>query len=163
MEIQQLISKYQSYLPARKLAASELVKCLKNHTEIVPVPFSELPNHLDDVAAYNAQNYYAYTAQNGACRSLMFEAYKLSKTSRNDFFYERPYAGKEQDGFIYVILEKNGFLYSNSGALFVLLKLAQGLSELDIQAQSVDFLAYLSYLDTLCAEGLSPDMLWHMD
>lgn len=81
-------------------------------------------------------------------QKMDFIAYQLVRNQKSEAYYQRRFSTGPGDIF-FAYEQKTGYLYSNSGRLFLELNCARGVSEYDYEHNTVQLVEYLSCIDRL--------------
>lgn len=124
-----------------KKEISELVEWLRERVDVTENSLSDFPKYYASRIPYNAIHCLQNQEIKAGPDDLEFLCYRLEKTPRNEA-YNQVLPAIHQE-FIYVVMEKKtGYILSNSNKLFLELSLLQGVTQEDIDNDTLYMKAY---------------------
>lgn len=158
MWIKEFIGENPLFLSHRQIPLAEIVAGIKDRLGAVELPCEEIP-HLQ-MHLFNAVHLPRNEELGLTQDQLNIRALKIPITKKTAHYARRNFTSMvppEEEDYIYLAFETQvGYTYSNSNKLFLEAKLAQGISQEEIDQAGENYNCYLFYLKQYIGHYFAP-------
>lgn len=155
MWIKEFVNQNPWFLNHRQIPLEEIIAGMKEHFGALELPREEIP-HLN-MHLFNAVHLPRNEELGLPEDRLNIRALKIPITEKTAHYVRRNYVSEFPEDFIYLAFETQvSYTYSNSNKLFLEAKIAQGISQADIDEAGENYNCCLFYLKQYIGHYFAP-------